>query len=198
MSDDGATVVITHRVRSEKHAEYERWLNEIAPVCRAWPGHLDWHIVRPIPGVTETYTVIIRFETAEHLKSWMESSTRARLLEKVKPLLVGSDDFYVSSGLDFWFTPAGAKARLPVRWKQYLITWSAIYPLALGAPWVVSPALRLAGIPSWPALTTLAVTAVVVFLMVYVVMPRYTRLVLRWLFTARRLQHPGGAPKITT
>jgi uncharacterized protein len=180
--DGGATVVITHRVRSDKHAEYERWLDEIAPLCRASPGHLDWHIVRPIPGVTETYTVIIRFDTTEHLKSWMESKERERLVEKAKPFFVGADDFYISSGLDFWFTPAGAKAKVPVRWKQFLITWSAIYPLALGVPYVVSPALRLVGIPSSPPIATFAVSAVVVFLMVYVVMPRYTRLVQRWLF----------------
>ena len=101
----------------------------------------------------------------------------------MQPLFVGADDFYVSSGLDFWFTPAGAKAKIPVRWKQYLITWSAIYPLALGVPLVVVPTLQAMGAPVSQPLATLAVTAVVVFLMVYVVMPRYTRLVQRWLFS---------------
>jgi antibiotic biosynthesis monooxygenase (ABM) superfamily enzyme len=70
-----------------------------------------------------------------------------------------------------------------VRWKQYLLTWSAIYPLALAVPFAVAPALHFAGVPASLPITTLAVTAVVVFLMVYVVMPRYTRLVQRWLFT---------------
>lgn len=180
--DSGATVVITHRIRSDKHAEYESWLGEIAPLCNASPGHLDWHIVRPIKGITQTYTVIIRFDTADHLKKWMSSSERKRLISKVQPLLAGVDEFYISSGLDFWFTPAGAKAKIPVRWKQFLITWSAIYPLVLVVPLVVAPGLRLAGIPSSAPLTTLVVTAVVVFFMVYVVMPRYTRLVQRWLF----------------
>ncbi len=35
------------------------------------------------------------------------------------------------SGLDFWFTPEGAKAKLPTKWKQFLVTWSAIFPLVL-------------------------------------------------------------------
>jgi uncharacterized protein len=182
-TNDGATVVITHRVRSDRQDAYERWLEEIAPLCKASTGNLDWHIVRPISGMTETYTIIIRFDTVEHLKAWMHSDDRNRLIAKVQPLLAGADDFHISSGLDFWFTPAGAKARLPVRWKQYLVTWSAIYPLALIVPFLVVPLLRLAGVPGNLALTTLAVTAVVVFLMVYVVMPRYTRLVQRWLFT---------------
>jgi len=182
-ADQGATVVITHRVRAGKHAEYETWLEEISPLCRASPGNLDWHIVRPISGLTQTYTVIIRFDTPAHLQQWMNSPSRARLIEKVSPLLVTGDDFYVSSGLDFWFTPAGAKAKVPVRWKQFLVTWSAIYPLVLGVPLVVAPVLRRMGAPDNHLLTTLAVTGTVVFLMVYVVMPRYTKLIKQWLFT---------------
>jgi len=181
--DQGATVVITHRVREGRHAEYENWLDEIAPLCKASPGHLDWHIVRPISGLTETYTVIIRFDTEAHLQQWMESPARAYLIEKVRPLFVTGDDFFVSSGLDFWFTPGGAKAKVPVRWKQYLVTWSAIYPLVLGVPLIVMPALRRIGAPDNHLLSTLAVTGTVVFLMVYVVMPRYTKLIKRWLFT---------------
>lgn len=180
--DQGAAVVITHRVRKDKHAAYEQWLEEIAPVCKASPGHLDWHIVRPIPGLTETYTVLIRFDTKDHLRHWMESPDRSRLIEKVQSLFVKGDDFFISSGLDFWFTPSGAKAKVPVRWKQYLVTWSAIYPLALGVPLVVTPLLKGLGAPSSIFLTTLAVTGVVVFLMVYLIMPRYTKLIQKWLF----------------
>lgn len=181
--DEGATVVITHRVREGKHAEYEMWLDEIAPLCKAAPGHLDWHIVRPIPGLTKTYTVIIRFDTREHLQQWMESPSRARLIEKAQPLFVTGDDFFISSGLDFWFTPAGAKAKVPVRWKQYLATWSAIYPLVLAVPLIVAPVLRLLGASDNYLLRTLVVSGAIVFLMIYVVMPRYTRLIERWLFT---------------
>jgi hypothetical protein len=178
----GATAVITHRIREGKHAEYETWLDEISPLCKASPGHLDWHIVRPIRGLTGTYTIIIRFDTQEHLRNWMESPTRARLIDKVQPLFVTADDFFVSSGLDFWFTPQMAKARVPVRWKQFLVTWSAIFLLVLGVPLVIAPVLRFLGISDNHVLATLMLTGTVVFLMVYVVMPNYTKLIHRWLF----------------
>jgi antibiotic biosynthesis monooxygenase (ABM) superfamily enzyme len=177
----GATVVITHKVRCDGHADYERWLEQIAPQCRAFAGHLDWHIVRPIPGLSETYTIIIRFDTEAHLRDWMTSPTRARLIEKGQPLFVGGDDYSVSSGLDFWFAPAEAKAKLPVRWKQFLITWSAIYPLVLAVPMAVTPILRRLGAHDDRYITSFAVTGIVVALMVYVVMPRYTKLLQRWL-----------------
>ena len=183
MTDEGATAVITHRVREEHQAEYERWLDEIAPLCKAWPGHLDWHIVRPIRGLTGTYTVVIRFDTEGHLRGWMESEDRKRLIEKVQSLLVRGDDFFISSGLDFWFVPAGAEAKVPVRWKQFLLTWSAIYPLVLLVPMALIPVAQRLGIPETPVLSTLIVTGVIVFLMVYAVMPRYTKFVQRWLFS---------------
>jgi uncharacterized protein len=180
---EGATVVITHRLRENKQTEYERWLQGIAPLCKVSPGYLDWNIVRPISGLTDTYTVIIRFDTEANLRKWMESPTRARLIEKVRPLFVTDDDFFISSGLDFWFTPAGAKAKIPVRWKQYLLTWSAIYPLALSIPIIINPVLKYLEIQNNRFIATLAVTGLIVFLMVYLVMPRYTRLVQRWLFS---------------
>ena len=180
----GATVVITHRVRPDRHADYERLISDIAPHCKAAPGHLDWHVVRPIAGLTETFTVVIRFDTEAHLRAWMKSDERAQRIANAQSqsLLVDGDAFFISSGLDFWFTPAGAKAQVPVRWKQYLVTWSAIYPLAFGIPMLVAPLLHQLGAPDALWLTMLVSTGVVVFMMVYVVMPRYTRLLRRWLF----------------
>lgn len=179
----GATVVVTHKVRNDKHPEYELWLGEISPICRAYHGCLDWHIVRPIRGLSDTYTIIVRFDCEAHLRNWMNSPERAQLIEKARPMFVSGDDFHVSSGVDFWFTPAGAKAKVPVRWKQYLVTWSAIYPLVLAVPLLVTPTLEALGLPNDHYTTTLVVTGVVVGLMVYVIMPRYTKLIHRWLFS---------------
>ncbi len=182
-ADQGATAVITHRVQQHKQAEYQVWLDEIGPLCKASVGLLDWHIVRPVAGLTEAYTVIIRFDTPENLGKWMHSPVRARLIDKVKPILVSGDDFFVSSGLDYWFTPGGANATVPVRWKQLLVTWSAIYPLVLGSTWALELLMHELGAPNYRLLDTLVGTGIVVFLMVYIVMPRYTKLIRRWLFT---------------
>lgn len=67
----------------------------------------------------------------------------------------------------------GAGAKVPVRWKQFLVTWSAIFPLVLGVPTLLAPLLRRLSIEG-QLLSTLAVTGVVVFLMVSVVMSNYT------------------------
>lgn len=180
--EQGATVVITHRVRDGEQTRYDDWLNEIGPLCRSSVGHLDWQIIRPVSGLTATYTVILRFDTREHLQGWMNSQERKRLIEKVRPILAQDDDFFIRSGLDFWFTPEGAKACVPVRWKQFLVTWSAIFPLVLLIPLIVVPVLRQLGLPQNRYIDTLCVTGTIVSFMVYFIMPRYTKLIKRWLF----------------
>jgi len=164
-----ATALITHRVPEGRHVDYEKWAREIAPLAKAAPGHLDRHVVRPIPGLSDTYTVVLRFDTSAHLQEWLDSPVRRRLIEKVQPVLAGGDAFLT-----------GNRA---ARWKQFLVTWSAIYPLVLGLSLVVAPLLRHLGVPSHHLLSTLVVTGTAVFLMVFWVMPLYTNLVRRWLFT---------------
>jgi len=123
---DGATVVISHRVGNGRKSDYERWLEEIIPSCKFYPGHLGIQVTRPVPGATREYTHIIRSDTRDHLLAWMNSPERERLIEKVQPLLAADDRYVVESGLDFWFTPECAAVKVPTRWKQFAITWSVI------------------------------------------------------------------------
>lgn len=180
--EHGATVVISHRIKRDAHAAYEEWLKEIGPVCRSFPGHLDWQIIRPIKGLSGTYTVVIRFDTQAHLEKWMFSEERKAFVAKVRTVLEADDEFHISTGLDFWFAPEGA-TKVPFRWKQALVTWSAIYPLVLIVPLLLLPTFRWIGIPDHPLLSSLLVSGVIVVLMSYVVMPPYTKLIKGWLYS---------------
>lgn len=110
----------------------------------------------------------------------MQSEARKQLIETVKPYLETDDQFVVKSGLDFWFTPEGAKARLPTRWKQFLIIWSAIFPLALSISRIVDKITVSRNIVLTRPVKLLALTFLVVLMMAYVVMPRCTKLMHKW------------------
>jgi len=181
MENQGASVVITHHILDGKQQEYEQWLNEIVPLTRHSEGFIDHQIVRPIPNLTFVYTVIIRFDTIENLKNWMESDDRKKLIEKASPMFRENDNYKIKSGLDFLFE-SESETKVPVRWKQYLATWSAIYPLSLLIPLIILPFLRFLKIPINHYFDGLIVSGGIVFLMVYVVMPKYTKLIRKWLF----------------
>lgn len=182
MEQQGATVVINHHIVDGKQNLYEEWLNEIAPLCRNSVGYIDWQIVRPIPNLTFNYTVIIRFDTIANLKAWMESSERKKYIEKAKPLFAKDDHYSIRSGLDFLFPATDEKQKPPVRWKQYLVTWSAIYPLSIVVPLIVLPILKMAHVPENRFINSFFISGTVVLIMVYWLMPNYTRIIKRWLY----------------
>jgi len=180
--NQGATIVIHQKVGQESQAAYQQWIEEIDGVLRGQPGFIDRQLIRPVPGLTSTYTIIIRFKDRPTLESWINSDTRKNWLEKVYPLLDHDQEYSIHTGLEFLFQPPNAPAGAPIRWKQFLITWSAIYPLVLTIPLLLLPLLRAMGLPETRFLDLLFVTLAVVFMMIYVVMPRYTKLVRHWLF----------------
>ncbi|MNK43853.1 hypothetical protein D3C87_625700 [compost metagenome] len=182
MENLGASVVITHHILDGKQKEYEKWLDEIIPISKHATGFIDLQIVRPIPQLTFVYTVIIRFDTVDHLKIWMESQERKRLIEKANLFFRKNDRYEIKSGLDFLFNAENEGKKIPARWKQFLITWSAIYPLSLGMPILILPLLRLVNIPTNHYFNALINSGCIVLLMVYSVMPNYTKLIKKWLY----------------
>ena len=181
MENPGASVVITHHILENKQKEYEKWLDEIIPISHHAVGFIDLQIVRPIPKLTFVYTVIIRFDTIAHLKDWMESPDRKRLIEKANPFFRKNDRYQINSGLDFLFE-ANEGSKAPVRWKQFFVTWSAIYPLSLIVPLIVLPFLRWIAVPTNHYFDALINSGCIVLLMVYVVMPNYTKVIKKWLY----------------
>jgi antibiotic biosynthesis monooxygenase (ABM) superfamily enzyme len=82
--------------------------------------------------------------------------------------------------------PPGALA-MPPRWKTAVLIWLAIYPSITFLLWLAGP--RIA---SWPlALRTLALTAVLVPLMVFLLIPAFQRLLAPWL----RPRRPSNAER---
>lgn len=173
-SADTVTGIIVHHPRADARDEYERWLIDIREACRQFPGYLSTDVIRPI-GNQANYTVIIRFAGIEALRGWMVSPERRDFLQRIEHALEQADRYEIRTGLDFWFTPP--KLKPPKSWKQYLLTLSAIFPLTVVVPWALAPLLGGVHILA----TKAVIAAVIVALMVYVIMPRYTRLVSRWL-----------------
>lgn len=179
---DAVTLLIRHQVIAQCRDDYEAWIREISSASRQFPGHMGVAIIRP-HAAAEPYSLVLRFDTHEHLKGWIDSPIRQSLLERARPWLRSIEEGEIETGLEFWFTPSPLAPLRARPFKQFLITLSAIYPLTQLLPWLLHP------LQGWviplrePWLFGLLVAAVMVFLMVYVVMPRYTQLVARWLFS---------------
>ena len=112
----------------------------------------------------------------------MYSTERKNLIEKAKPFLAKDDTYYINSGLDFLFLSESENLKVPARWKQYFATLTAIYPLTIIIPFLILPLVRKLGISENQYIDSLVVSIIIVYLMAYVVMPPYTKLIKKWLF----------------
>lgn len=187
-SSESVSLVVRHRVRAGAHAAYDAWLAETMRAASAYPGHQGVHVVRPSGGGAD-YLIVVRFATCEQLNGWYRSAERARLIAAVQPHLETGEQVSVGSGIDFLFPPeaeaGGGPPMKPPAWKQWLITTSVIWPLTMVVPWAFGPVFTAAPVLGVYGVSHGILAAVIVALVVWVVMPPYTRLLHPWLFARR-------------
>ena len=172
-------LIITHTIKTGEEKRYETWLADVLGAVSSVPGYLGREIFRPASG-TRTYTSIVRFDTNDHLDFWVESAVRKSLVNRVSDLLEKGDVHEIRTGIDFWFTPEGVKPPKP--WKQFILTLSAVYPLSLIIPPIFNPLYRIWPILGQPFISGLLIAASLTALLTFVIMPRYTQLVKKWLY----------------
>jgi len=174
------SAIIQHEVRPDAVPRYERWLERIMPAAAGFGGHRGAHVVRHPGHGPRRYSVALRFESLAHAQNWFGSDVRRALMEEAKELLVREETVSTLSGLELWFDTAPGH-RPPPRWKMFLVTVAAIYPLTLLVPWALQPLLSVMAAARQPLLYHLAVAVAIVALMTWVVMPCVTRWLAAWL-----------------
>ncbi|WP_166889025.1 hypothetical protein [Massilia sp. CCM 8734] len=170
---------IVHEVDPRHRADYERSMVAATQAHRQCRGYLAMDLIKPA-GAGACYVVLLRFASVGDASAWLVSPQRRQLIEQARPWLLREERYQVHAGSAFWFTPAGAGA-LPRRWKQWLLSTLAVFPLTTLIPAVVRAAAeRLA--PAVPALALGALSATLVSgVMVYWLMPLFSRVAAGWL-----------------
>src|SRR5215831_9734204 len=177
------TATVTRRVKPGHEAAYEEFLAGINGAAKAFPGYLGEEVFRPAGGAGGEYRIIYRFDSPAHLRAWLDSGERAAWLARAGPHVAGPMRTEFLTGLETWFTvPAQPGAAPPPPYKMAIVTWAAIFPLITLV--VAASAPLIGGLPLVPRLAV--TTLVTVSLMTWVVMPRVTWLLRRWLYPGRR------------
>lgn len=175
------TAVVSRHVKPGREADYEKWLHGITQVSMTFPGHRGVTVLRPSDPAWPEYVLVVHFDQYRSLKAWNESAVRKEWLEKSKDLCEDDGRIHVLTGMENWFTlPGRPTINPPPRWKMALMTWFAIYPLVTGVSYGLNAVL---GADFPPPLRTLLMSAMLVTLMTWVVMPRLTRVFYRWLYS---------------
>ena len=189
--DEGpVTFAIARRAKSGKTEEFERWLDDIIHEAMKFKGHMGVNIIRPLDMSNPEYVIILRFDNFKNLENWEKSEIRKKWIEKGKDLIEGKAKMEKQTGLEFWFTPASARAstaveqqqqQQPPRYKMAIVVTGIIFVLVSTLLPRVEQAM--VGLPVF--LSTFVGVAIMVLLMTYVIMPPVTRLLRPWLVKKR-------------
>jgi antibiotic biosynthesis monooxygenase (ABM) superfamily enzyme len=175
---DPVTAVFSRRVSPGHEAEFEDWAHGVIEAATRYPGHLGASVLHE-PG-SPYYHVVYKFTDRDRFRSWVESDERNRWLAKAERLTEDDPELQETTGLETWFDlpgPDGAPGRPPPRWKMWLVSLLAVYPLVVVFQWLLGPLTE-----DWPLPLRAALFPLVLLtMMTYVVMPVVTRLLRRLL-----------------
>lgn len=193
-SDHLVTVVVTHRVDADRVPEFLAWQDRIRLAESGFDGFRGSELFRPLDGVQDEWTALYRFDTAEHLLSWITSDERRRLLTEGAAFHEFTSRTVDSSfGSWFSFDDKGTEAPPPSETKTSIAVWVGLYPTVVLLTLALSP-LKM---PLWLGL--LIGNLLSSFLMTFVTMPWYVNPLLgRWMRApsgpaARRTNLRGAA-----
>ncbi|MFC4603400.1 antibiotic biosynthesis monooxygenase [Rhodococcus kronopolitis] len=174
--DDVATVVVTHPYLPGAEAEFLAWQRRVVEAEAKFPGFRGSRLHRPVPGIQDSWTTVVSFDTAAHLDGWLGSPDRAALLAERRD----RRDFEVQRIVDpygSWFPAAGPGAVATASWKTALSVLVGLYPTVV--------VLTVALTELWPDaalwFTLLVGNVASVALLTWVVMPVVTRALGFWL-----------------
>jgi uncharacterized protein len=182
LADGVVTLLVRHRITVGQDQASESWLRRTIARARSYPGHLGIDVVRGHDGGLALFTSVLRFASTELLQQWLDSTERRDLVHEARHLLADGDQTEINGEREFWFTPPQANAPTPPpRWKQACVTFMVILPLSMLMPWLWQQVFnRLPWLGGYVQSNVL-ITLSIVLLVVYVFMPRVTRLFAGWL-----------------
>lgn len=132
--------VISTRIKPGQEPAYRRWEQRIAAAQTRAPGFQGYRFEPPIAGVQEDWLSILRFDTEEHLKAWMDSPERQELLKDASSFTEEFHTRIARSGFDQWFPSGAPGAAPPPAWKMNLVVLMLLYPIVfLFGIYVVNP-----------------------------------------------------------
>ncbi len=170
-------IILERRVRPGAQPKFREWVKSLMQTTSQYAGLQGSSVITSASG--DEVFILLRFASHAHLEQWHAAPEVRALLDEGKSLATEPEAVQVRSGLETWFTLPGVPppATAPARWKMALVTWLALLPQVIVLSLVIPAAL--------PLLLKVAVsTAIPVAMLTWLIMPRLTKLLYRWLYPA--------------
>jgi uncharacterized protein len=169
------TAVVSSRVKPGYMDDYRAVHAEIGAVMRSTEGFLRSELFEAVDGIQGDTVVVFSFDSRAHLDAWLHSGTRQALIARFDPLIEGPRHLNIVGGFAGWFT--NVEATSVKRWKQTVAVLCGLFPTS-----VVISIVRNRVAPQLPLIPAIFAGNVVGSIaMSYLVMPKVTQVLSKWL-----------------
>src|SRR2546421_5674650 len=107
-NDSGITVTIRRRVKLGCEAAFEESLRDFIPQSLRFPGHVGVQVLRPSPGASPEWVVVIKFLSRSDYDKFRNSPEYMRWSAQILELLEANPVVEEQCGLEGWFVLPGA------------------------------------------------------------------------------------------
>lgn len=124
------TAVITNEVAPGAEKQFLDWQRRIQIAQERFPGYRGVDVQAPIPEVNPAWVTLLRFDTADNLRGWLESPECKRLTDESQGFLVRADA-RVSRVSFSSLLPTEEQVQAPPDWKVNMIVLLVLYPVVM-------------------------------------------------------------------
>lgn len=177
------TIIVRRKVKKGREAGYEAWLKRLTEgAARQFDGYLGADIQRA--GEDGLWRSTFRFDTLANLEAFETSEFRAQMLAEGAELFAADAAWERMTGLEFWFDPpAGTRVPLPSPHRMSLVLIVVVFVLVVALNLALGPVMA-----GWPLpLRMLATVTFQILLMTYIIMPRLTPLIARFIYPSTEI-----------
>ncbi|MGD9143858.1 MAG: hypothetical protein PVG61_08430 [Dehalococcoidia bacterium] len=175
------TVVVSRDVLPGREKDYDDWVRRLVAAAKESPGNKGVTILVPETGKAGLYHVVMRFANEKSVHQWETSYVRQKLTHEANEF--SERVRQEATGLETWFSiPEHPQLTTPPHWKMAIVTFIAVY--VVGSIFVPIVNNIMEGVNFY--VENIVVSAVLVGLLTWLVMPVFSRYIFRrWLYKIR-------------
>jgi uncharacterized protein len=172
LKDGDGLVLVRFKVDELSGGEFQIWKAKAENLVKAFKGFIGLTVLDRLNDIDD-YIIIVRFDNEENAGVWLHSEIRVQLIDDAGLWLTENREVLFDWNI-FWYRIfEGTK-----KWKQWVITFIAVYPLTIIIPFVVK---ILAGIIPLYFFAGVISALLISGFMIYLLMPFVSKLFKKWL-----------------
>ncbi|OOV20489.1 antibiotic biosynthesis monooxygenase [Flavobacterium sp. LM4] len=172
-NENDGLLLVRFKLKPDHSNDFEKWKSEAVELISNFKGFIDITTMKQLKN-EDYYHVFIRFETEENVITWLHSDERKRIFNDSAISWLTDRKEVIHNWNIFWFSIfEGTK-----KWKQWTVTFIAVYPLTLIIPITVKAITKVVPLYFFAGIIS---ALMISGFMIFLVMPFIHKLFKKWL-----------------